>query len=325
MKILYFGENHSLYLSGQAPSHWLYGAVEMEQDGHEVIWEQESADKFNDLKLINRYKPDIIFIPNLNLHNHILLLTLAAAGFYRKPIYAYLHHEPKTKKGFKSSLYKFLIKGINHLFFLSSLTMQVTINAGVVDSERCSVPGWGSDLNFYSEIETSDSGVFVSTGKENRDFDTLIEAFRITGAPLHIMTAKKHGDLSYESLIEKCRDIPNIRVSILENRGANYPFMLKEMAAATALVCPLRQDRLNYCVGLSTVADAEALDKPLIITPNPYHDPDRMRNAYCASTIEDWVDAIMRIQNNKVHPKMSASSFNMGKAYEAMKKYICQL
>lgn len=326
MKILYIGEQvtHSLYLCEQAPSHWLYGAVEMEQDGHEVIWEEESSDKFHDIKLIKNTNPDIIFIPNLNLRNHIILLILASLGFYRKPIYAYLHHEPKVKKGPKSKLYKFLLKGVCHLFFLSSLSLQETVKAGLVDRECCSVPGWGCDNGFYSNVKISDSRIFVSTGKENRDFDTLIEAFRITGAPLHIMTAKKHGDISYESLMVKCQEIPNIRVSILENTGCNYPFMLKEMAAATALVCPLRQDRLNYCVGLSTVTDAEALNKPLIITPNPYHDSERMANAYQASTVKDWVNAIKEIQKSSPH-KMYASQFNIKKTYKNMRDIMFRI
>ena len=43
MKILYIGTpyNHDLWKEGKNPSHWLYGACEMEEDGHEVIWKQE--------------------------------------------------------------------------------------------------------------------------------------------------------------------------------------------------------------------------------------------------------------------------------------------
>ena len=70
MKILYIGtpHNHDLWKEGKNPSHWLYGACEMEEEGHEVIWAQERYNIFNDLKLIKQYNPDIIFIPNLNLH-----------------------------------------------------------------------------------------------------------------------------------------------------------------------------------------------------------------------------------------------------------------
>ena len=45
MKILYIArtDTYRYYREGINPSHWLYGAVEMERDGNEVIWEDESS------------------------------------------------------------------------------------------------------------------------------------------------------------------------------------------------------------------------------------------------------------------------------------------
>lgn len=78
MKILYIGTPHTyrLYKEGKNPSHWLYGAVEMEKEGHQVIWEKETSSLLNDIKLVHKYNPDLIFIPNLNIGNHFLLLCL---------------------------------------------------------------------------------------------------------------------------------------------------------------------------------------------------------------------------------------------------------
>lgn len=98
------------------PSHWLYGAVEMERDGHEVIWEQENKSPKHDLTLIRHYDHDIVFIPNLNLHSHFYLLLLAAVGLYRKPIYAYLHREPAEMNGWRGKIYKLLLHGLKHVF-----------------------------------------------------------------------------------------------------------------------------------------------------------------------------------------------------------------
>lgn len=316
MKILYIGEaaTHRKYAEGHVPSHWLYGACEMERDGHEVIWSQETNKGLNDIKLIRKHNPDIIFIPNLNIHNHFLLLAIAHV--IRIPIYAYLHHEPQIKTGVKSKLYKFLLGGVRHLFFLSEKSLQETVKAGLIDERKCSLPGWGPDLSFYSKVETSDNGWFVSTGKENRDFDLLIEAFRQTRKPLHIITAKTHNEADYSDLEKKCSDIPNIKVSIVENSSDNYPMMLREMAAAHALVCPLRKDKLNYCVGLSTVADAEGLNKTLIITENPYHDTARI--SVCGeqvTTIEDWERAI---SETGIRPNVCPSN-NMDIVYKRMR------
>ena len=45
MKILYIGTpvNYQLWKEGKNPSHWLYGACEMEEEGHEVIWAKDAA------------------------------------------------------------------------------------------------------------------------------------------------------------------------------------------------------------------------------------------------------------------------------------------
>lgn len=91
MKILYIArtDTYRYYQMGINPSHWLYGAVEMERDGNEVVWEDESSTLMNDWNLVRKHRPDIIFIPNLNLRNHLLLLLLTALGVLKTPICAF--------------------------------------------------------------------------------------------------------------------------------------------------------------------------------------------------------------------------------------------
>ncbi|WP_302460616.1 hypothetical protein [Bacteroides clarus] len=318
-KILYIGtiDTYNYYKEGKNPSHWLYGAVEMEKDGHKVIWEQESSDLWNDYKLIKQHQPDIIFIPNLNLHNHKLLLLLSALGIYRKPVFAWLHHEPQRKKGIKAIIYSILLSGCKHLFFLSEKTMAVIVTHGLVKKEKCSILQWGADSIFYNNIKTKNTGYFVSTGKEQRDFNILIEAFKKTGAPLKIITCKSHAGNNFENLPDRCNGITNIEVIITENSGEIYPQMVQAMANAQALVCPLRQDKLNYCVGLSTIVDAEGLRKPLIITHNPYHSEERMHSFHVVKTLEEWIEAIHSIQISK--KEIPITCYNMQKCYKAMK------
>lgn len=299
MKILYIGttSTYRCCRDGINPSHWLYGAAEMERDGDEVVWADESAALLSDVRLVWRHKPDAVFIPNLNIGCHLLLLSLMSLGLLQTPVYAFLHHEPKAKTGIRSMAYRLLLSATRHLFFLSSKTMRETVKSGMVKAVRCSVPMWGPDMAFYDNVPKADGKWFVSTGKENRDFDILIEAFRRTGAPLKIMTARSHAGNDYAGLKEKCKDIPNIEVVITENSGSVYPQMLRAMADAKALVCPLCKDKLNYCVGLSTIADAIGLHKPLIITRNPYHDAEYLNGAHVVESVDDWIRAICEIQS----------------------------
>lgn len=319
MKILYIGrtDTHQFCKSGINPSHWLYGAFEMEKDGNEVIWADESTALFNDWKLVKKHRPDCVFIHNFNMREHFVLSVLRVLGMVSCPVFGFLHHTPKGGKA--KCLYKIFLRGITHIFFLSKKTMEETIERGYVHCRKCSVPGWGPDMDFYDRVTKKKGEWFVSTGKENRDFDILIEAFKRTGAPLKIITARNHAGNEYSGLKEKCRDIKNIEVIITENTGSVYPLMLEAMAEAKALVCPLLKDKLNYCVGLSTIADAIGLDKPLLITRNPYHDTSYLDGAKVVETVDDWVKAIDSLVENAESSTIK-SNMNMASCYQNMKK-----
>lgn len=89
----------------------------MEKEGDVVIWEEESHALLNDWRLVRKYHPDMMFIPNLNLRNHLLLLLFTALHVARTPVFAFLHHEPKVKRGAKAWFYKLLLSAPEHLFF----------------------------------------------------------------------------------------------------------------------------------------------------------------------------------------------------------------
>lgn len=198
--------------------------------------------------------------------------------------------------------------------------MKETIERNLVKGDRCSMPGWGADEEFYNRVTKSDNGFFVSTGKEQRDFDILIEAFKRTGASLKIITCKSHAGNNFEKLPEICKEIPNIEVVITENSGDVYPQMINAMANAKALVCPLLQNKLNYCVGLSTIVDAEGLRKPLIITRNPYHSRKRLEPFCVVETVDEWVKAIHEVQFSSI--AVSHSLCNMKECYANMKPVL---
>ncbi len=49
----------------------------------------------NDIKLVWQVKPDAIFIPNLNIGYHVLLLLLASFHILNILIFAYLDYAPR--------------------------------------------------------------------------------------------------------------------------------------------------------------------------------------------------------------------------------------
>lgn len=54
----------------------------------------------------------------------------------RKPIIVYLYHTSKSEKF--SIIYSFLLKALNHCFFLSAKTMEETIQRGYIKQNKCS-------------------------------------------------------------------------------------------------------------------------------------------------------------------------------------------
>lgn len=309
MEILYIGTSwlHGKHIAGKIPSHWLYGAEEMAREGWSVTWKDESKELFHDIRLLRKHCPDVVFIPNMNLRCHVLLLILCAMRIIKTPVFAFVHRVPQKVSLWQKLSYKMVYAGCRHIFFLSELSMNDAIGNGFINKARCSVPGWGPDMEFFSKVKTEDKGYFVSTGKENRDFDTLIEAFRITGAPLRILCSRQHAGRSYDDLPAKCEGISNIEVVMTDNSADVFPKMLEAMAGAKALVCPLIHENMTYCVGLSTVSDAEGLGKPLIISRNPYHSPERMKQFHCVETVDDWVKAIRTIMQTDVAEKITAN------------------
>ena len=110
-------------------------------------------------------------------------------------------------------------------------------------------------------------------------------------------------------------------MTVVDNSPSNYAMMLREMASARALVCPLLPDKLNYCVGLSTITDAEGLSKPLILTDNPYHGTRPEEDGYIRVTsVKDWESAINLI--NSKGTKQITSSYSMTKAYDHIKNVL---
>ena len=100
--------------------------------------------------------------------------------------------------------------------------------------------------------------------------------------------------------------------------------MLDAMANAKALVCPLKKDKLNYCVGLSTIADAIGLQKPLIITRNPYHDEIYTKGMEIVNSVDDWVKAIQMINETEKNEYRSQTKLSMHLCWNNMKDYICK-
>ena len=267
---------------GKFSSHFLYGALQLPDYGFEMVWhhQKHTYKRWQDTivaswKVLTERKPyDILYATHTYGIEPIVLLR--ALGLYSHPIVAW-HHQPivKAENPLREALARLFYRGLDHMIFFSEKLMQDSLLSKKADPKRMSMVHWGADLDYYDSLLPApplgkcslDSppkrkleGAFISTGKELRDYETLLKAFHETGLPL-VLYVQKIRQAYFESLHPK------------ENIDLRYgdrliPHEIAQQVAASRCVCICCQES-NYTVGLTTVVEALALGLPILCTRNP--------------------------------------------------------
>jgi glycosyltransferase involved in cell wall biosynthesis len=273
---------------GVFPSHFLYGAIQLKDYGIDVVWhhQKHTYKRLRDMivatwKVLSCRKPyDILYATHtLGIEPVILLRALR---LYRHPIVVW-HHQPivKAKNPLREALERLFYQGIDHMIFFSRKLMQDSLLSDKADPKRMSMVHWGADLDYYdgllqslrqalsqdgdekrapSLVEAKVEAAFISTGKELRDFETLIKAFHETGLPLVLYAEKKR-----KAYFETLHPAKNIE---LHYGDRPIPHEIAQEVAKSRCVCICCQ-KSNYTVGLTTVVEALALGLPILCTRNP--------------------------------------------------------
>ena len=253
---------------GKFPAHFLYGALQLEKHGFEVIWHDQihvykrvqDTLKATWKILTCRQHYDVLYATHTRGIEPIILLH--AIGLYRKRIVVW-HHQPivKAKNCLRETLARLFYKGMDHMIFFSEKLMQDSLQSQKADPTRMSMVHWGADLAFYDSLPHSlERKGFISTGKELRDYKTLTEAFNNTGLPLTLYTQKEQKG-TFANLEIK----DNIDLHFGERL---MPYELSLLVAQSQCVCICCKPS-NYTVGLTTVVEAMALGLPILCTRNP--------------------------------------------------------
>jgi len=250
------------------PAHFLYGALQLEQYGFEVIWHNQihvykrvqDTLKATWKILTCRQHYDVLYATHTRGIEPIILLH--AIGLYRKRIVVW-HHQPivKAKSWLRETLARLFYRGMDHMIFFSEKLMQDSLQSKKADPTRMSMVHWGADLTFYDSLpHPLQKKGFISTGKELRDYKTLTEAFNHTGQPLTLYTQKEQ-ESAFTNL--------EIKENIDLNFGTRLmPYELSLLVAQSQCVCICCKES-NYTVGLTTVVEAMALGIPILCTRNP--------------------------------------------------------
>jgi glycosyltransferase involved in cell wall biosynthesis len=200
-----------------------------------------------------------------------LLSRLRRFGLFRRPIIMLVHHPLVGRlRGGES-----FVSGHDQLLFLSQKVLVASKTKYPEMAQRMNLLPWGVDFFFYDHIATPSekfgSGFFVSAGKANRDHSTLADASRGLGRKVVIVCseASKPHRLSSENVEVVCDTT---------GHALSYSELLSVYNAALAIVIPL--ENVDALAGLTSLLDAMACGKPVIMTRNPYIDIDIERNGF---------------------------------------------
>lgn len=284
------------------PGHILYGLTHFAKYGitpilhrYRRISSRLRFSLYNFFQIIRCKEPyDLLY--GTSFYGLELIIFCHAIGLYRKPI-AIWHHQAviRNRNKLKNLISRFYYRGIDQMFFFSQTLIDDSLKSGKVTADQLHLIHWGADLPFYDLLkqqltaasEQSDEQTdnlnhkpskklndnqpqkkaFISTGKENRDFATLLKAFAETGLPVDIYTTR---DKSYEQLLKQYTSYTNIRAHFT---GGIIPHQLAiEVCRSKAVViCCLD---FPYTVGLTTLVEALALGLPVICSRNPKFEMD---------------------------------------------------
>lgn len=276
-----------IWEKGLYPGHHLWGATNLQKFGLNVeILPFELFAKVNNYwriqKLLNldrstmrgldqqlrtllRGKYEIVYS---GCQNHTFLLAkLRTLKLFNKPIVAIIHH-PITKGEVGDNFFS----GHDRLICLSNKVRESLLKDYDLDPDKVIKIDWGVDLKFYGEYRksstaTAQAPVIISAGKTNRDHDVLVNSVDGMDCEVHIYCSE-------DSRPTITPLPPNVFVTN-GPKGINaisYPELVRLYSDAYAIAIPLNE--ADALAGLTSLMDALAIGRPVIMTRNPFVDID---------------------------------------------------
>lgn len=299
------------YLKGVLPSHPLYGMIEIEKKGYEV--KHVSMPRGSKIKsiiqivnIILKSDCNLIFFSYIYVMPLFGIALLKNIGFCRNIHFIGISHTDFHKDySFRNKfLCRFTYRIFDRIFFHSPKNLEESIASGFIDSNKLKLLHWGIDSKFLrAAIPNSKQGdYFISTGREYRDFPILINAFSKTNYKLKIYTNMVNYENNYEFLKKYINKYPNVEINLVKKGCANL--QLAELVAnSLCVVVPLIKEACYYCLGHTSIIEALALGKPIIISANDYHPIDVEKEhvgiKIKSFTSEEWVKAILYLNEHR--------------------------
>ena len=238
-------ESYEEWKDFRFPGHILYGLPLLEKYGIQSVMHRYKP-YANRWKLMLYTTKEILFykekyevLYGTSFRGLELIIFLRALGLYRKPIVVW-HHTAlrKSPNRLKEAISRFFYQGIDHMFLFSRKLIQDSIATHKVPEHKLELIHWGPDLAFYDhllkELPAEPREGFISTGKENRDLKTMLQAFSQTDENLEVFIAEECGNLNYKKITDSLTLADNICIHYTE--GVIPYELAKKVARKKAIV-----------------------------------------------------------------------------------------
>ncbi|PPD21297.1 MAG: hypothetical protein CTY24_08025 [Methylobacter sp.] len=322
MKVLFLNNydmlsSYGAWQKGEYPAHHLWGAAHLKDFGVDTeilpfekfpgansYWRLQRLLKLDQLgmrgldqqlRALVQGHYDLIYSACQN--HSFLLARLRAWGILRTPVIAVIHHPIVP-----GSVEKVFFTGHDRLICLSESVRQgLLTDYAFLDPGKVIKLDWGVDEAFYGDYReagadiTDTVPVIVSAGKSNRDHDVLVNAANGLNCQVRIYCS--------EDSRPKANPLPSNVVLTTGAKRANpatYRELVEVYKQAFAVAIPI--NKTNALAGLTSLMDALAVGRPVIMTRNPYIDIDIEAlgiGIWCdIADAAGWRAALSRLLNN---------------------------
>lgn len=202
---------------------------------------------------------------------HPYLIALARKfGICKKPVLMVCHFSydtrtvnSKLKKMILAIERKLVFSSIDQVMFNCETLMNLASEDFKVPKKHLVNSGWGADLKYFKRgdygIHEKIKPFYFAAGGANRDYHTLIEAFRLTKQTLVISCPKE--------VIEREKPLPdNIIFFDYSKYGLDAYHLLREYYHDCEAVLIPVQNKNHVANGASVFVEAMACGKPIIVS-----------------------------------------------------------
>lgn len=273
------------------------------------------------LSVISKAKEyDVVYVA---FDMHLLpLAILKTLNIIKTPIFVLSHFsysirftQSRWKRLYKKIERKIVYRVFEKISFACESLLDIAKQDYPVPSKHWNVAYWGANMKFYNRSifnELSLELYFVAAGGMNRDYCTLVEAFRkIPEVSLKVFA--KYRDYAYD--IPKNVTFENLMRDCSYNEA--YAKLRYHYYNSIAILLPI--DYINDVPnGATVLVEALAMGKPIVITEAETNFIDVEKEG-CGLTVkrhdvEGWVNAInYLLQHPEERKRMGERSFQLAK------------